>query len=130
MIEGLQDPEQRVHGVHRVALAVAVPHGRVAVFAAPAVVFGASERLTKLVPSRPAGVRTRRSPAGRVAVNDRRVEPLRSLVVVLEALGHAGAKIVMNDVSPGHELVDDLGAFRSLQIDGKRALAPLASEER
>ena len=130
VIQRLEHAEERVHGVHGVALAVPVPHGWVAVLARPTVVLGTPERLAELVPARPVGVRAGRSPTRGVAVDDGGVEARGRLVVVLEPLGYPWAQVVMDDVDPGYQLVHDRGAFGGLQVDGERAFPPLAPEER
>ena len=61
--------------------------------------------------------------------NNPRVDLLERLIVDAQALQDTGTKVIVDDVRPPHQLVEDLQASRALQVQGHALLTAVHAQE-
>src|SRR5262249_38481703 len=61
--------------------------------------------------------------------NNARIDLLERLIVDAQALQDTGAKVIVNDVRPSYQLVEDLQARRALQVERHALLAAVHAQE-
>ena len=119
----LDDGGGRDDPVAGVAVGRHLPDRRRAVVRAARLVRRAGQGVAHLVVARQRRARPVALEAAGVAVDDRRVDRPRLLVADAEALGDAGAHVVVDDVRPLDQAAGDLLALRVLEVEGERLLA-------